>query len=187
MNIIVQLVGILGIAANMIIYQQKKGKKLLYCKLISDFLWFLHYLLLGAYSGAAIAVIGIFRETVFIHQDKKWAKGNYWLIIFIICSVVSSIFTWKSVFCLLPALGSVISVISFWRNNPKLTRFLALAISACMLTYDIVCGSYMGIANEIFTIGSAIFGILRYDIIKKDTCKHETKIRLCDENVSKVS
>lgn len=168
MNIVVQLVGILGIAANVIIYQQKKGKSLLTFKLISDLLWFLHYVLLGAYSGAAIAVIGVFRESVFINQDKKWAKGRQWLILFMICSVVSSVFTWKNWFSLLPAIGSVISVISFWRNDPKLARFLALAISACMMTYDIVCGSYMGIANEIFTISSVIFGILRCDCIKKD-------------------
>ena len=186
MNFIIQFIGVLGIAANIIIYQQKKGKKLLFFKLISDFIWFSHYFLLGAYSGAAIAVIGIFRESVFINQDKKWAKGRHWLVIFMICSIVSSVFTWKSVFSLLPAIGSVISVISFWRNNPKLARFLALAISACMMTYEIVCGSYMGIANEIFTICSAIFGILRYDRIAKD-CNKKEDIQEDNAVISKVS
>ena len=187
MNVIIQFIGVLGIAANMIIYQQKKGKNLLLFKLVSDFLWFAHYFLLGAYSGAAIAVIGIFRESVFINQDKKWAKGRYWLIIFIICSMVSSIFTWKSIFSLLPAIGSVISVISFWKNNPKLARFLALAISACMMTYDIVCGSYMGIANEIFTICSALLGIFRYDRIKKDSDSEKEDDRNGNIVISKVS
>jgi hypothetical protein len=174
-GVVVQLVGILAIAVNIIIYQQKKKNRLLLFKLISDFLWFLHYLLLGAYSGAAVAAIGIFRETVFINQDKKWAKGNYWLLIFIACSIFSSIFSWKGIFSLLPAIASVLSVISFWRSNPKLTRFLALAISACMFTYDVICGSYMGMANEIFTTASAIFGILRYDIMRKIATNTKTQ------------
>lgn len=174
MGVLIQLAGILGISVNVIIYQQKKNKKLLFYKLISDFLWLLHYLLLGACSGAWIAAIGIFRETVFINQDKKWAKGNYWLLIFIACSIISSVFSWKGIFSLLPAIASVLSVISFWRNKPKLTRFLALVISSCMFTYDLVCGSYMGIANEVFTTASAIFGILRYDVMRKNE-KNSTK------------
>ena len=154
MNFLVQSIGALGIAANMIIYQQKDGKKLLLFKLISDLFWFAHYFLLGAYTGAVIAVIGIFRECVFINQDKKWAKGKGWLVFFILCSIVSSIFTWKNVFCLFPAIASVISVISFWKSNPKLARFLGIIISACMLIYDIIYGSYTGIVNEILTLVS---------------------------------
>ena len=44
-----------------------------------------------------------------------------------------------------------------------------------MFTYDVACGSYMGIANEILTTTSAIFGILRYDIIRKNATNN-TKI-----------
>lgn len=164
---IAQLIGALGIGANVIIYQQKNSKRLLLFKLLSDVLWFAHYMLLGAYSGAAIAFIGIFREFVFMNQNKKWASGYWWLIFFMICSLGSSVLTWKNIFCLLPAAASILSVISFWKNKPRLARYLALVISACMLTYDIVCGSYMGIANEIFTICSAVFGIVRYDNIIK--------------------
>ena len=84
---IASIVGALGIGANVIIYQQKNGKKLLFYKLISDFLWAAHYFLLGAVSAALVAVIGIFRETVFFNQDKKWAKSNLWLVFFILCSI----------------------------------------------------------------------------------------------------
>jgi hypothetical protein len=175
MGVLIQLSGVLGISVNAIIYQQRKNKKLLFYKLISDFLWFLHYLLLGAHSGALVAAIGIFREMIFINQNKKSAKGKYWLLTFIACSILTSIFSWKGLFSLLPAIASAISVISFWKSNPKLTRILALVISSCMFTYDVACGSYMGIANEILTTTSAIFGILRYDIIRKNATNN-TKI-----------
>ena len=153
--------GALGVVANVIIYQQKNGKNLLFYKLVSDILWMFHYLCLNAVSGAAIAAIGIIREAVFLNQNKKWAQGKSWLLLFLALSVISAAFTWKSVFSILPAVGSVLSVFSFWKNKPALTRALAFPISASMLTYDIFCGSYLGIANEIFTLVSAVIGVLR--------------------------
>ena len=158
----VYVVGALGIAANVIIYQQKSGKKLVFWKLISDVLWALQYIMLGAYSGAAIAVIGIFREIVFYNNDKKWARSRLWLLFFICVSVLSGILTFKSVFSLLPMVASVLSILGFWRKSPSLSRVLAFPISASMLTYDIYAVSYMGIVNEVLTIISAVIGIIRY-------------------------
>ena len=158
----VYVVGALGIAANVIIYQQKSGKKLVFWKLISDVLWALQYIMLGAYSGAAVAVIGIFREIVFYNNDKKWARSRLWLLFFICVSVLSGILTFKSVFSLLPMVASVLSILGFWRKSPSLSRVLAFPISASMLTYDIYAVSYMGIVNEVLTIISAIIGIKRY-------------------------
>lgn len=160
MKLFAMIMGALGIVANVLIYQQKTGKKLLVYKLISDVLWALHYALLGAWAGMAVAAIGIGRETVFFHQDKKWAKGGWWLLFFLVCAWLSSALTWQSAFSILPATASTLSVISFWRNQPSLSRALAFPISACMLTYDITCLSYMGMANEIFTLTSALIGVI---------------------------
>ena len=158
----VYVVGALGIAANVIIYQQKSGKALVFWKLISDVLWAFQYIMLGAYSGAAVAVIGIFREIVFYNNDKKWARSRLWLLFFICVSVLSGILTFKSVFSLLPMVASVLSILGFWRKSPSLSRVLAFPISASMLTYDIYAVSYMGIVNEVLTIISAIIDIKRY-------------------------
>ena len=167
--------GALGVAANVIIYQQKSGKKLLFYKLVSDVLWMCHYLCLSALSGAAIAAIGIIRETVFLNQERKWAQGKIWLLLFVILSLISAVFTWKSPFSLLPAFASVLSVFSFWKNKPELARALAFPISGSMLTYDIFCSSYLGIANEIFTLGSAVVGIFRHKEKKQSPKKAISK------------
>lgn len=160
------IVGALGVGANIVIYQQKGSKQLLLYKLLSDFLWAFHYYLLSAYAAMAVAIIGIFRETVFLNQDKKWAKSKWWLVFFLACSVTSAIVTWKNMFSILPAVASVLSVISFWRNRPNFTRRLAFPISFCMLTYDVTCDSYAGIINEIFTLVSATVGVIRYRIAR---------------------
>lgn len=157
------ITGAFGIAANVLIYQQKSGKKLLIYKLISDILWVAHYFSLQANAAASIAAINIFREIVFYNKNKKWACSNLWVVFFVLCSIASAVFTWKSAFSILPALASVLSIISFRKSDPNLSRSLAFPISASMLTYDIFCGSVMGIVNEIFTLLSAATGKKRFE------------------------
>lgn len=159
-QIIASFIGALGIAANVLIYQQKTGKNLLIYKLVSDILWASHYLVLGGYSAAAIACIGIVRESIFLNQKHKWAQSRIWLWLFVVLSVLSAALTWKNLVNLLPATASVLSVFGFWKNNPKLSKFLAFPISLCMLTYDLYIVSYMGIANETFTLISAMFSVI---------------------------
>lgn len=157
---IANIIGALGILANVLIYQAKNGKNLLIFKLISDFLWALHYLLLGANTAAIIAAINIFRELVFYAQRNK--QNKLWLIFFLIVSIISTVLTDKGIFSYFVTVASALSVISFWINKPKLSRYLAIPISASMLTYDVFCKSNMGIVNEILTLISAIMGIWRF-------------------------
>lgn len=159
--------GILGIGSTVVIYQQKTRKGLILSKLVSNVIWFLYYFLITAYSGASIAGIGMIRELVFINKEKKWAKHPLWLVFFLVLSVICGFLTWKNVFSLLPCIASVISVISFWIGNPRLSRILSYPISACMLTYDIACSAVLGIVNELLTVTSSIIGAIRLDRAKK--------------------
>lgn len=155
---IVHIIGAMGIAANVLIYQQKSGRRLLLYKLISDILWVAHYLLLHANTVALIAAMNVFREIVFFNKNKKWAKSRLWIIFFVTYSIVSAVLTWKSAYSALPAVASILSVISFYKSDPQMSRNLAFPISASMLTYDIFCGSTMGIINELLTLASAAVG-----------------------------
>ena len=161
MIILAWILGVGGIIFNFLIYQQTKRKELLSVKLIADILWSLHYIFLGAWSGAAICAVGIVRESIFLNESKAWAKGTRWLLVFLFLSIVSAIFTWKNVYSLLPAISSAISVFSFWRGNPKLTKILVFPISGCFMVYNIACLSYAGIVNEIVVLSSAVIGLLK--------------------------
>ena len=165
---IATIIGTLGIGANCIIYQQKNGKNLLLWKLISDVLWLLHYLFLSAYSGCAVALIGVFRELVFYRENKKGQKRPFFLMFFIIVTICSSILTWKGIASIFPALASVISIVGFWKANPKISRKLAFPISGLMLSYDLTCNSYMGIVNEILTMCATAIAIIHNRKVDKN-------------------
>lgn len=156
--------GALGILANAVIFQQKTGKKLLICKLISDVLWAIYYLLLGGYSAAMIAGIGILRESIFLNQGKKWADSPLWFLLFAAFAVLSGLLTATSLWALLPMTASLLSVYSFRKAKPRLARLLAYPISGCMLLYDIiVLGALgtVGMINEGMTLISTTVALAK--------------------------
>ncbi len=163
--------GALGITANIIIYQQRTGKKLLVWKLTSDIFWVLHYVFLGGYSGAGASMVGVVRESIFLNRGKKWADSKLWLLLFVALSVASAAITWNGYMSLLPTIASVTSVFAFWRANPKLTRILAYVIAGCMMTYNVFVLSYMGIVSEAFVLISTTVGIIRVAVLEKKNKK----------------
>ena len=163
MKIISDIFGIIGVLFTVVLYQQKSRKSLLVCKLISDLIWLWHYVFIGAYSGAAVCVIAALRELIFVKRDPKNKKGIVWLPVFIAVAIVSTILTWGNAFSILTCLASCIAVASFFIGRPRLSRILVFPISACMLTYDIACGSVAGIVNECFAITSSAVGIVLHD------------------------
>lgn len=163
MNFIGQLIGVVATVLCFMIYQQKSRKQILFVKMLADLTWLLHYFFLGAYSGVAICIISITRAIVFLNPEKKWANKRVWVPIFILMAFVMGYLTWGGVFSLFPMLASLISIVSFAQNKPKVTRFLAFPVSASLLIYDFHIVSIPGIINESAVIISSFIGILRYD------------------------
>ena len=78
MKLISDILGFSGIALTVILYQQKNRKSLLLYKLTLDVVWLFHYLLIGAFSGAAVCVIAAVREAMFVKRDRNSRKSILW-------------------------------------------------------------------------------------------------------------
>lgn len=156
------LFGVVGIIANVIIFWRTDREKMLFSKLFADIVWTAHYSILGARTGAAICGISIVREIVFLNKNRKWAKSNLWLLIFVLLSILCGIITYKNIISILPIFASVISVLSFAIGKPNLTRILQIFISGLFLIYDIYVMSFAGIINEFLTLSSVAFALLYF-------------------------
>ena len=84
--------GGVGVLLNLLIYQQNTSKGILLIKLLSNVVWAVQYLLLGAYSGFCVACIGIARETTFISVDRKGRTGIICLSLFVMVAILCSSF-----------------------------------------------------------------------------------------------
>ena len=86
----------------------------------------------------------------------------------ILCiSVVCSVLTWGSVYSVFAMLGSLMSIVSFWVGEPKVSRIMAFPISICMLIYGVSNGSVAVLINEVLVMVSSAIGIMKHDRKKK--------------------
>lgn len=161
MPIFSYIFGALGVAANFTVYQQKERRKLLLFKILCDSCWLLHYISLGAFSGAGVCTVAVLRDIVFFNENKKWAQGKKWLIFFLCLSIVLTTLTWKNAFSILPAIASALSIFSFWQSNPKITKYISFPASSSMLIYNVSWLSIPGIINESFVLLSSAISLIR--------------------------
>ena len=148
-------------AVSVIIYQQKTRKGLLICKACTDVLWIMHYCLIGGFTGAAVTGIALVREIVFITKGSQSKAGRISLPFFLGLSVICSLLTWANGYSLFAMLGSLMSIVSFWIGEPRLSRILSFPISACMLIYGLSNGSTAILVNEVLVITSSAIALLR--------------------------
>ena len=120
-------------------------------------------MMLGAWAGAIPNLMGIFRETVFLHSDKKWANSFVWPVLFIVISWILAIISWKSALSLLPMCASTLVTISMRVEKTKTTRILSVPICLAFLTYDFFVASYAGMINESISLVSIFIAIFRND------------------------
>ncbi len=161
--VISTLFGVAGILCNVLVYQQKDAQKLLTVKLTGDIVWCLHYALLGAVSGAAITFLATCRELTFRTVNRQARSGQIAIGVFLVLACASAAVTWQGWYSLLAALASFLSVISFGKGIPPLSRKLCVPIAISMWGYNLIVGSWMGLINETFTFVSTLVGMWRYD------------------------
>lgn len=165
--ILVQGIGFLGIACSVLAFQCKEYRPLIWLRGANELFFAIQYLLLGAYSGAAVDFLGCFRNWVFLDCDKKGKSLRPWRIFFSCVFVGVSLLTWAGPKSLLSAVAKVASTIAYGSSNPRLIRFITLCSSSCWLIYNTLVFSIAGVLGEVLTLTSVLIGIVRFDILNK--------------------
>ena len=164
---IAQAVGIVGLIFAVISFQKNNNKGILLFQVMAALTFFIHFTLLGAYTGAAMNLIGAARNLVFYNREKRWAQSRYWVAAFIGIYIIVGMLTWKDGFSILPIIAMTLSSVGLWIKNPKFTRLIVLPSSPCWLVYNIVSSSIAGILTETFVVTSLIIAVIRFDILKQ--------------------
>ena len=175
LNLLAQIIGFGGTALTIIAYQQNKRKRILGCTVISAALFAIHYIILGAYTGAIMNILAGTRSLVFMNNTKKWAKSNVWVAVFMVIYTVACIATWDKWYSILPLIAMLLTTVSNWFQSEKKIRFLTFPSSPCWLVYNILNCSYAGIITEIFVMSSLIIAIIRFDLKKQNKTKGEVQ------------
>lgn len=163
-KVVIEAIGWLGVVAAIVSFQSKKHNKVMFFRTLHELLFAVQYLLLGAYTGAAMNLIGCIRNTTFSRMVEKnkntmWARWLFSIITLIFIAV-----TWEGPKSILSGVAKIVSTFAYGSSNTGLIRILIFFTSISWLLYNYLVKSYSGVAAEVFTIISIIVGIVRLDI-----------------------
>ena len=157
-----QIFGILIALLGLFTYSSKKRGSILLVKGTTDVLSTVQQTIIGAYTGALITLIAVFRSFVFFNREKKkWASHKFWLWFFVVVIGSTPLFTWAGIESLLPMAVSVIMVFGFYSLNPHTTRVLALFGHGLWLLYGIFHLNFGTILSNVIYLTAAVIGLVK--------------------------
>ena len=161
MEILAQIIGILGTCAAFISFQLKENKKFFILQATSGLMFALNFLLLGAPTGCVLNLINIYRGAV-MAGGKRLHKLPFLISIQAIY-IIATVFTYTNIFSVIALTAQLIGTLAMWSGSGKTIRILQLfCVSPLWLVHNIFVFSIGGIVCEVFNIGSIIVSLIRF-------------------------
>ncbi|BCL82050.1 YgjV family protein [Ktedonobacteria bacterium brp13] len=169
-QILIQGIGYVALLFAILSFQKNKRGIILFYQIISQTLFFAHYSLLHAWTGAAINVICTLRAIIFYQKDRKtWAQNVVWVYAFMGAFILTALVTWTNYYGLLAIIATLGDTFALWKGSTKSMRFFMLMPRPLWLLYNLLVGSYAGMTTEVFVFLSVLIGILRFDILNTNS------------------
>lgn len=152
-----QFIGVEALLLLLISYKKKETNKMLILQVISSFLYIIHYLLLGAYSGFLICTLDFIRDIMY------YKSSHDKLIFLFMCPFYLAVgfLNYTYIVDLLPIAASLSDAYSLTKYK---VYVLIVSIITCILWigYDIAYKSYSGVLTSVIIIISNL-SILLFD------------------------
>ncbi len=149
-------------------YHAKNRKTVLVLNVLSQIAFSVAYILLGAWSGLAMAIVALTRNIIFLIDENKNGKRNNMnrtdiiiLIVLYIISIISAIFTYEGIFSLLPVIATMLYTYSVCQKNIKTYKLLGVPIEILWTLYNIYIKSIFGILLEAIMLTTCIIGYIK--------------------------
>ena len=175
LDVFIQGIGFVGIAFNIFAVQFNKHWQIVLLKTLGSGLFVIQYILLSAWTGAAMDGIGILRNIIFIFAVQKGKPTLFWIIFFSALTVILGAVTFEGYISFLAIGAKLLSCIAYGINNPRTIRYLGLPTSMLWIMYNSIHISIAGVINELLVTLSIIIAEIRYINITK---KNKNKINL---------
>ena len=164
MELFIQLIGVLGVIASVISFQCKKHRSILFFRTLNESIFTVQYILLGAYTGMAMNVIGMIRNVIFSEQVKRGKSTRLSISVFCAIFLGAGILTWEGPKSILLILAKFISTAAYGNKNLLVVRLLVLFTSSSWMVYNLFVGSYAGMLCEVLTLISILISLWRYHL-----------------------
>ena len=169
MDIIANVIGVAAVATFVLSYQMKTRKGIVICNAISRALYVVQYLLLFAFEGAVLDVLGIVASVLAQKKDSPFIKKHLKIVVISVDLVIvaAGILLYKNVFSLLPMLGVLLHTGAFWLTKEKDIRIVSFLGSPFWLVYNLYSHAYGSAVGDVMTMVSIATAMIRYKDWKK--------------------
>ena len=135
-------------------FHLKNSNKILIFGIVATIISSISYLLLRAYTGMAMCFVAIIRNLLFA-KDKK---NTFNLSLIFILTLIASVFTFDTYFCLFNIVATLIYTYALWQKNTKTYKLLGIIVNGLMIIYDAYIKSIMGVVFMLVSFISSIIG-----------------------------
>ena len=158
------IVGLSAVALYLLCFQLKSAKKILACKFVSNILYVLQYLLLGAFVGAALDTAAVITTALGYGKEKPLiVKYKIPILIVIhLAILVIGILLYQNPFSLLAIAGALLESVANWMKKERSIRIFSLLAVPCWLIYNTACGAYGSVLGNVLAAISIITALIRY-------------------------
>lgn len=171
MLIVSQIIGLAAVGLYLLSYQLKKRRHIVWVTCISNALYVLQYVLLGAFSGAIMdfmSTVSSFlaakkNEQPFRRHAKWLAESN--MIVIAVVGLISA-FLQREWIELLPIAGALLQTGGLWCDDEQTIRKFGLCSAPFWLVYNYISQAYGASLGSVIAIISIIIAMVRYR--KKD-------------------
>lgn len=172
-NVIAQAIGAVAMLLNIGSYQLKNSRQLVLCRALGDFIYIIHYLMLGAYNGCTTIAICAINGLVYSFRGSGWAEWKGWKWLMSALLVIACLFTWRADFQFVPCICSLISILAniwlTWSGKARIIRLGRLFLAGpTWIIYALSAGSIPGVMAELVGMTSAAIGLYRYGFRKEE-------------------
>lgn len=175
--IIAQIIGVFGMVMNVVSYQAKTQKNILFIQFFGSLFFAINLFMLQAYTGALLNLVGVFRALIYANKEKiknlKTVNFVFYAIYILSYILTFALFgkevsLYNLIVEILPVIAMIAATISFTKKTAASIRKFAFISSPAWLIYNCFNFAIGGILCELFVLTSVIIAIFRLD--KKGDC-----------------
>lgn len=165
--IVSQIIGLGAVALYLLSYQLKKRSHIVWATCISNALYVLQYVLLGAFSGAIMDFMSTVSSFLAAKKNdqpfRKNARLLAWINMIVIAAVgLVSAIVQRDWIELLPIAGALLQTGGLWCDDEQTIRKFGLCSAPFWLVYNFISQAYGASLGSVIAIVSIVTALIRY-------------------------
>lgn len=163
--VLAQILGGIALILVCVGYFLKKKSHFLIIQTVANFFYSAAFLVVGAYVGAALVMISIFRCIYLYFAEKHSFKYTlHFLPFFILCYLVMTIVFWDSPFDFIPLISSTLFTIGFTIKNLQVMRHVLIIPNVLLVLYNILKTTYTSALLDLIEVVVIIVVIVKHKL-----------------------